>query len=134
MPTGKPRNPKTCLNPPSRGSPEPEGGAGAPADGFSPSPQEALHRELLLKQKMVILQELFSTLLQASEKSWQVPEHRAGRFLLGLRGGALPRRERVQKQEPPWVSPFLGAEPRLCLASVLYRRGVVAGLKGAAVT
>ncbi|NXW95084.1 T3JAM protein, partial [Alopecoenas beccarii] len=35
------------------------------------SPQEALHRELLLKQKMVILQELFSTLLQASEKSWQ---------------------------------------------------------------
>ncbi|NXN17472.1 T3JAM protein, partial [Indicator maculatus] len=36
-----------------------------------PSPQEALHRELLLKQKMVILQELFSTLLQASEKSWQ---------------------------------------------------------------
>ncbi|NXJ68075.1 T3JAM protein, partial [Rostratula benghalensis] len=32
---------------------------------------EALHRELLLKKKMVILQELFSTLLQASEKSWQ---------------------------------------------------------------
>ncbi|NXD26119.1 T3JAM protein, partial [Spelaeornis formosus] len=32
---------------------------------------EALHRELLLKQKMVILQELLSTLLQASEKSWQ---------------------------------------------------------------
>ncbi|NXW03738.1 T3JAM protein, partial [Fregetta grallaria] len=42
-----------------------------PADPLSPSPQEALHRELLLKQKMVILQELFSTLLQASEKSWQ---------------------------------------------------------------
>ncbi|NXX41630.1 T3JAM protein, partial [Tricholaema leucomelas] len=40
-------------------------------DQLSPSPQEALHRELLLKQKMVILQELFSTLLQASEKSWQ---------------------------------------------------------------
>lgn len=39
-----------------------------------PCPQEALHRELLLKQKMVILQELLSTLLQASEKSWQVPE------------------------------------------------------------
>uniref|UniRef100_A0A663MIY9 TRAF3 interacting protein 3 n=1 Tax=Athene cunicularia TaxID=194338 RepID=A0A663MIY9_ATHCN len=38
---------------------------------LSPSLQEALHRELLLKQKMVILQELFSTLLQASEKSWQ---------------------------------------------------------------
>ncbi|XP_068774670.1 TRAF3-interacting JNK-activating modulator isoform X3 [Struthio camelus] len=36
--------------------------------------KEALHRELLLKQKMVILQELFSTLLQASEKSWQVPD------------------------------------------------------------
>ncbi|NWR31595.1 T3JAM protein, partial [Tachuris rubrigastra] len=35
-----------------------------------PSP-EALHRELLLKQKMMILQELFSTLLEASEKSWQ---------------------------------------------------------------
>ncbi|NXS83869.1 T3JAM protein, partial [Erpornis zantholeuca] len=33
--------------------------------------KEALHRELLLKHKMVILQELFSTLLQASEKSWQ---------------------------------------------------------------
>ncbi|NWR77234.1 T3JAM protein, partial [Centropus unirufus] len=32
---------------------------------------EALHRELLLKQKMLILQELFSTLLEASEKSWQ---------------------------------------------------------------
>ncbi|XP_015506042.1 TRAF3-interacting JNK-activating modulator isoform X2 [Parus major] len=32
---------------------------------------EALHRELLLKQKMVILQQLLSTLLQASEKSWQ---------------------------------------------------------------
>ncbi|NXF48708.1 T3JAM protein, partial [Oceanites oceanicus] len=44
---------------------------GVPADPLSPSPQEALHRELLLKQKMVILQELFSTLLQASEKSWQ---------------------------------------------------------------
>ncbi|XP_050182690.1 TRAF3-interacting JNK-activating modulator [Myiozetetes cayanensis] len=28
-------------------------------------------RELLLKQKMMILQELFSTLLEASEKSWQ---------------------------------------------------------------
>ncbi|XP_065258630.1 TRAF3-interacting JNK-activating modulator isoform X3 [Emys orbicularis] len=33
--------------------------------------KEALHRELLLKQKMVILQELLSTLLQASEKSWK---------------------------------------------------------------
>ncbi|NXQ62585.1 T3JAM protein, partial [Anthoscopus minutus] len=33
--------------------------------------KEALHRELLLKQKMVILQQLLSTLLQASEKSWQ---------------------------------------------------------------
>ncbi|NWH26684.1 T3JAM protein, partial [Grus americana] len=44
---------------------------GVPTDPLSPSPQEALHRELLLKQKMVILQELFSTLLQASEKSWQ---------------------------------------------------------------
>ncbi|NXL71857.1 T3JAM protein, partial [Leptocoma aspasia] len=38
---------------------------------MSPVPQEALHRELLLKQKMVILQELLSTLLEASEKSWQ---------------------------------------------------------------
>ncbi|NXL02616.1 T3JAM protein, partial [Mesembrinibis cayennensis] len=51
-----------------RGSPA---APGVPADPFSPSLQEALHRELLLKQKMVILQELFSTLLQASEKSWQ---------------------------------------------------------------
>ncbi|XP_039390840.1 TRAF3-interacting JNK-activating modulator isoform X2 [Mauremys reevesii] len=33
--------------------------------------KEALHRELLLKQKMMILQELLSTLLQASEKSWK---------------------------------------------------------------
>ncbi|XP_042740309.1 TRAF3-interacting JNK-activating modulator isoform X3 [Lagopus leucura] len=33
--------------------------------------KEALHRELLLKQKMVILQELLATLLHASEKSWQ---------------------------------------------------------------
>ncbi|NXX61053.1 T3JAM protein, partial [Scopus umbretta] len=39
--------------------------------GISLRTAEALHRELLLKQKMVILQELFSTLLQASEKSWQ---------------------------------------------------------------
>ncbi|KFV61345.1 TRAF3-interacting JNK-activating modulator [Dryobates pubescens] len=44
---------------------------GIPSDQLSPCPQEALHRELLLKQKMVVLQELFSTLLQASEKSWQ---------------------------------------------------------------
>ncbi|NXI91010.1 T3JAM protein, partial [Psophia crepitans] len=54
--------------------PEPGGSLpaqGVPADPLSPSLQEALHRELLLKQKMVILQELFSTLLQASEKSWQ---------------------------------------------------------------
>ncbi|NWH68440.1 T3JAM protein, partial [Geococcyx californianus] len=42
-----------------------------PADLLSLSLQEALHRELLLKQKMLILQELFSTLLEASEKSWQ---------------------------------------------------------------
>lgn len=38
---------------------------------WAASPQEALHRELLLKQKMVILQELLATLLHASEKSWQ---------------------------------------------------------------
>ncbi|NXW72723.1 T3JAM protein, partial [Hirundo rustica] len=38
---------------------------------FPTNLREALHRELLLKQKMVILQELLSTLLQASEKSWQ---------------------------------------------------------------
>ncbi|NWU49223.1 T3JAM protein, partial [Dromas ardeola] len=44
---------------------------GAPRRPTLSFPQEALHRELLLKQKMVILQELFSTLLQASEKSWQ---------------------------------------------------------------
>ncbi|NXA24729.1 T3JAM protein, partial [Ibidorhyncha struthersii] len=54
---------------------------GAPTLSFTIQPEfllqtagikdEALHRELLLKQKMVILQELFSTLLQASEKSWQ---------------------------------------------------------------
>lgn len=45
------------------------------------SPQEALHRELLLKQKMVILQELLATLLHASEKSWQVQA--AGGFATG---------------------------------------------------
>ncbi|KAH0618921.1 hypothetical protein JD844_018467 [Phrynosoma platyrhinos] len=33
--------------------------------------KEALHRELLLKQKMVILQELLAMLLQAAEKSWK---------------------------------------------------------------
>ncbi|NXE20895.1 T3JAM protein, partial [Ardeotis kori] len=71
----KPPIPKTCLKFP---NPVPERGAegsppalGVPPDRLSPSSQEALHRELLLKQKMVILQELFSTLLQASEKSWQ---------------------------------------------------------------
>ncbi|NXF30151.1 T3JAM protein, partial [Nyctibius bracteatus] len=75
-----PPNPKTSLKLPKQRSPdvELEGGArlspgvpGVPTDRLSPRPQEALHRELLLKQKMVILQELFSTLLQASEKSWQ---------------------------------------------------------------
>ncbi|NWQ96679.1 T3JAM protein, partial [Burhinus bistriatus] len=77
---GAPVNTQALSNSPSGRSPDPEleGGAGlsppargVPADRLSPSPQEALHRELLLKQKMVILQELFSTLLQASEKSWQ---------------------------------------------------------------
>ncbi|KAL7985362.1 hypothetical protein Chor_003932, partial [Crotalus horridus] len=33
--------------------------------------QEALHRELILKQKMVILQELLAMLLEAAEKSWK---------------------------------------------------------------
>ncbi|XP_034978548.2 TRAF3-interacting JNK-activating modulator isoform X1 [Zootoca vivipara] len=33
--------------------------------------KEALHRELLLKQKMAILQELLAALLQAAEKSWK---------------------------------------------------------------
>ncbi|NXO44109.1 T3JAM protein, partial [Locustella ochotensis] len=47
------------------------GALGCPPSSVPPCPQEALHRELLLKQKMVILQELLSTLLQASEKSWQ---------------------------------------------------------------
>ncbi|XP_026568768.1 TRAF3-interacting JNK-activating modulator isoform X1 [Pseudonaja textilis] len=32
---------------------------------------EALHRELVLKQKMVILQELLAMLLEAAEKSWK---------------------------------------------------------------
>ncbi|NXC19135.1 T3JAM protein, partial [Corythaeola cristata] len=84
QPTDKPLKPKTRLKPPKQRKPRAGGrswavpaGAGGPhqrgvpADPLSPSPQEALHRELLLKQKMVILQELFSTLLQASEKSWQ---------------------------------------------------------------
>lgn len=48
---------------------------------WAASPQEALHRELLLKQKMVILQELLATLLHASEKSWQVQA--AGGFAMG---------------------------------------------------
>ncbi|XP_032898863.1 TRAF3-interacting JNK-activating modulator isoform X2 [Amblyraja radiata] len=34
--------------------------------------KEALHRELKLKQKMAILQQLLATLLQAAEKSWKV--------------------------------------------------------------
>nr|XP_056701156.1 TRAF3-interacting JNK-activating modulator [Euleptes europaea] len=33
--------------------------------------KEALHRELLLKKKLMILQELLAMLLQAAEKSWQ---------------------------------------------------------------
>ncbi|NXC63546.1 T3JAM protein, partial [Aleadryas rufinucha] len=56
-------------------SPEPRGDFSAISPSTTPhfccQAAEALHRELLLKQKMVILQELFSTLLQASEKSWQ---------------------------------------------------------------
>ncbi|NXG63335.1 T3JAM protein, partial [Hemiprocne comata] len=70
--------PGASMNTQGSTDPELEGGAGlfllavgVPTNLLSPSPQEALHRELLLKQKMVILQELFSTLLQASEKSWQ---------------------------------------------------------------
>lgn len=68
--------------------------------------KEALHRELLLKQKMVILQELFSTLLQASEKSWQVPES-CRRFLMGP-WGALPCWDQVwvQQHEHPMELPF----------------------------
>jgi hypothetical protein len=34
--------------------------------------QEALQRELVLKQKMVILQDLLSTLIRASDNSWKV--------------------------------------------------------------
>ncbi|NXH99878.1 T3JAM protein, partial [Pachycephala philippinensis] len=66
-----------ALEPPRQDKPSPgQGALGCPQQLWvpltvSPRPQEALHRELLLKQKMVILQELFSTLLQASEKSWQ---------------------------------------------------------------
>ncbi|NXB73073.1 T3JAM protein, partial [Donacobius atricapilla] len=54
---------------------EPRGDSSATSPRTAPplccQAAEALHRELLLKQKMVILQELLSTLLQASEKSWQ---------------------------------------------------------------
>lgn len=38
------------------------------------APQEALQRELVLKQKMVILQDLLSTLIRASDSSWKVRE------------------------------------------------------------
>ncbi|XP_048467839.1 TRAF3-interacting JNK-activating modulator isoform X3 [Rhincodon typus] len=34
--------------------------------------KEALHRELMLKQKLTILQQLLATVLQAAEKSWKV--------------------------------------------------------------
>ncbi|XP_048409270.1 TRAF3-interacting JNK-activating modulator isoform X3 [Stegostoma tigrinum] len=34
--------------------------------------KEALHRELMLKQKFTILQQLLATVLQAAEKSWKV--------------------------------------------------------------
>lgn len=37
-------------------------------------PQEALQRELVLKQKMLILQDLLSTLIRASDSSWKVRE------------------------------------------------------------
>ncbi|KAL8179106.1 UNVERIFIED_CONTAM: hypothetical protein K2H54_060079 [Gekko kuhli] len=36
--------------------------------------EEALHRELLLKKKLMILQELLAMLLQTAEKSWKVPD------------------------------------------------------------
>lgn len=45
--------------------------------------KEALQRELVLKHKMVVLQELLSTLLQASDRSWKVrtiPFHACGPF------------------------------------------------------
>ncbi|NWW56961.1 T3JAM protein, partial [Ifrita kowaldi] len=62
-------------SPPSLRPPEPRGDFSAISPSTTPHfccpAAEALHRELLLKQKMVILQELFSMLLQASEKSWQ---------------------------------------------------------------
>ncbi|XP_059805975.1 TRAF3-interacting JNK-activating modulator-like isoform X1 [Hypanus sabinus] len=34
--------------------------------------KEALHREVMLKQKMAVLQQLLATVLQAAEKSWKV--------------------------------------------------------------
>ncbi|XP_078276384.1 TRAF3-interacting JNK-activating modulator [Rhinoraja longicauda] len=34
--------------------------------------KEALHRELMLKQKMALVQQLLATVLQAAEKSWKV--------------------------------------------------------------
>ncbi|NXH80667.1 T3JAM protein, partial [Edolisoma coerulescens] len=65
-----PSLPVSCLP-----SPEPRGDFSAISPSTAPhfccQAAEALHRELLLKQKMLILQELFSTLLQASEKAWQ---------------------------------------------------------------
>ncbi|GCB81477.1 hypothetical protein scyTo_0022515, partial [Scyliorhinus torazame] len=33
---------------------------------------EALHRELMLKKKLTLLQQLLATVFQAAEKSWKV--------------------------------------------------------------
>lgn len=90
-------------------------GRASPGSGLCPSsapltllpvPQEALHRELLLKQKMVILQELLSTLLQASEKSWQVPEScRAPQHLPCLAASSLLGEAGQTPQERPFCLP-----------------------------
>ena len=48
------------------------------------APQEALQRELVLKQKMVILQDLLSTLIQASDSTWKVRETFVGTDISGF--------------------------------------------------
>ncbi|KAG8132017.1 hypothetical protein E2320_009908, partial [Naja naja] len=63
---------------------------------------EALHRELVLKQKMVILQELLAMLLEAAEKSWKATnvELATGRKRLAFTADiqSLKRQEKMRKR------------------------------------
>lgn len=83
----------------------------------------------------MILQELFSTLLQASEKSWQVPRAAGGDSCRGwgrfCRGGT---RLVPAARAPTGLAGFPGAQLSRCPASGLCRLGEVSGTAHSAVT